>query len=774
VARRLRWRCLAFGVSVALGLNAGFAQNARPTAATDSLQPTRDPNTKLRIVALQAGTRHYAKGNPGLEANFAVLAAQARAAAPSRPDLILFPEYAISGWPYPEESVMNSLAEPIPGEGPWFKRYQALARETQTPLVGWLVETNAGKLYNCAFLLEADGRLIGKYRKVHANLGEQTWWGWAQGDSFQPVELRGVRYGFSICADMWFPETVRCCVLMGADVMLHLSIADDMQHLVPARAVDNFAPIVMSLFQGGCYAVDSRGKLLGKLPADPPGWMAFTIQPFARHLDRKYGGRWDTRAGHFNQRHPSAYGTLLDPATRPPWTKVFQDDHGQAQTRAQLLERFRGRYDADDPEWLHLPLVRFAAPWTSPYRVDARWPHQLVNGEGEHLFILNKTAWAFFGCENPAGVLERARSQGVNVLRVALEGTPYFRELGLDLWPWGGTRRAPEWGRFSEAYWQRVAERVRLAGEQGIGLDVVLYFTLHPEVEDVARQRPYWEETLRRLGPFANVLTWEIANEYTRNAEFQAAAGGYFKARDPHRRPVCTSAGTTDDAVWPDQPWVDLAINHSCTSSTARHGLRDWYLAVARNTRAHGKPAWCNESGREQRHQNDDGVHRRKQGWLWGAAGCFWTWHSWDGCEGINDLNYRAPGEESLRALAQGFRGLPFWRMNPNETAVVVNEPELVQATVTTAERDFLLTYCCTPETGRAVSDATAILRLPDGAYRLVFIRPADGAVRERRDHLSKGLGQPVRIALPSFTDDLALRIEGTTARERTDLPGTQ
>ena len=66
----------------------------------------------------------------------------------------------------------------MPGTGPWFKRYQALARETLTPPVGWLVETNASKLYN-GVLKEADGGFVGKYRKVQVNLGEQTWWGWS-------------------------------------------------------------------------------------------------------------------------------------------------------------------------------------------------------------------------------------------------------------------------------------------------------------------------------------------------------------------------------------------------------------------------------------------------------------------------------------------------------------------------------------------------------------------------------------------------------------------
>jgi tRNA A37 methylthiotransferase MiaB len=48
------------------------------------------------------------------------------------------------------------------------------------------------------------------------------------------------------------------------------------------------------------------------------------------------------------------------------------------------------------------------------------------------------------------------------------------------------------------------------------------------------------------------------------------AAGAFCRAHDPHGRPVCTSAGTTDDAVWPDEPWMSLAINHFCTSSRAQ------------------------------------------------------------------------------------------------------------------------------------------------------------------------------------------------------------
>jgi hypothetical protein len=95
-------------------------------------------------------------------------------------------------------------------------------------------------------------------------------------------------------------------------------------------------------------------------------------------------------------------------------------------------------------------LVRFAEPWTSPYRVDAEHPFHLVNGEGKHLFIVNKTAWLYFGCKQPEAVLDRAVEQGVNVLRVSLEGRYYYETVGIELWPWQGTRSKPVWSGFND------------------------------------------------------------------------------------------------------------------------------------------------------------------------------------------------------------------------------------------------------------------------------------------------------------------------------------
>jgi len=412
-------------------------------------------------------------------------------------------------------------------------------------------------------------------------------------------------------------------------------------------------------------------------------------------------------------------------------------------------------------------LVSFPDTWTSPYHVDPNYPFHLVNTEGKHIFIVNKTAWLYFGCKHPQAVLDRAAEQAVNVLRVSLEGRYYYETVGIDLWPWGGSRSRPIWSQFDESYWDRVEQRIRMAGERGIGFDVVLYCSLKPTAEQIVSQQPYWAYALQRLGKYANILTWELANEYLGNETFQKAVADFFRQNDPYHRPICTSAGTTDDAAWPDRPWLDLAINHTCTSSSERHDLRDWYLALARNTRSHGKPAFCNESGREIRHGNNDGVHRRKQGWLWCSAGCFWTWHSWDGCEGIDQLDYKAPGQEFLKPMADFFRNLPFWTLNPNYTALTISQgsrgagsqPELVWATLAQPDRTLVVTYVCSRSTGQTIAGATAQIRLPKGKYEITFQKPADLVIIEMRNYESGGINATNEIALPQFQDDLIVTV---------------
>jgi hypothetical protein len=382
--------------------------------------------------------------------------------------------------------------------------------------------------------------------------------------------------------------------------------------------------------------------------------------------------------------------------------------------------------------------------------------------------------WAYFASNDPKGILDRAKEQGVNIIRVCLEGTPYFDALKMDCWPWGGTRQNPDFSQFNETYWNEVERRIRMAGEYGIGIDLNIYFTLKKEAYQLPNQNMYWNKIIQRLGKYSNIFTWEIMNEYLGNESFQDSVGWYFYKNDPWRRPVITSDGTTDDASWPHKKWMGIAIVHTCTGSTPQYGLRDWYFAVAQNTRSHGKPAFNNESGREIRHKNDDPVHRRKQAWIWYSAGCHWTWHSWEGCEGIDDAAYRGPGQEFMKPVTNFFRALPFWQMDPNFTIFNTKSPEWFSVALAEPSRKTNIIYLCTHETGKRVLQNTAEIRLPDGLYKVSFIDPATLEVVRTTKLKSVGLGRFIELDVPVFKDDIVIKFELSETKEHTVIKGTQ
>ncbi len=420
--------------------------------------------------------------------------------------------------------------------------------------------------------------------------------------------------------------------------------------------------------------------------------------------------------------------------------------------------------------------VKFSAPWDSPYSVDKTYPYHFRNANGNYLFIINKTAWMFFGCKNPEAFLRKARQEGVNVIRVALECSYFYETIGIDLWPWGGTRENPDYDTFNKPYWDEVERRITLAGKMGIGIDLCLYGSVRPTTNDIDTQRKYWKYVLNRLGRYSNILTWEIQNEYIKNIDFQRAAGTYFVNHDRFKRAVCTSDGTTDNAALTYEPWIGIAIGHSCTGSTPRRSditsgsynpqsynmnhLKYWYQSVARNLRSHGKPAFINETGREQRHHNNDGIHRRKQSWIFNMSGVFWTLHSWDGCEGIDDSTYKAPGAEYLPAIRTLFDTLPFWTLTPDYTAIQwIDNPHIVFSSLANLKRDYVLGYACTVISGEKHDSDNIYLRLPRGNYKTFFINPSNLTIIKQTDIASPGIHKHTSIKTPRFTDDLLIFI---------------
>ena len=114
-------------------------------------------------------------------------------------------------------------AEPIPG--PSTERLGALAKKHGVVIVASLFERRAAGLYhNTAVVLEADGRLLGKYRKMHIpdDPGFYEKFYFTPGDlGFEPIDTSVGRLGVLVCWDPWYPEGARLMALAGAEMLLY-------------------------------------------------------------------------------------------------------------------------------------------------------------------------------------------------------------------------------------------------------------------------------------------------------------------------------------------------------------------------------------------------------------------------------------------------------------------------------------------------------------------------------------------------------------------------
>ena len=122
-----------------------------------------------------------------------------------------------------EDTELFKLAEPIPG--PSTERLGALARELGVVIVASLFERRAAGLYhNTAVLLDADGTVAGKYRKMHIPddpLYYEKFY-FTPGDlGFSSHDTAYGKLGTLVCWDQWFPEAARLTALSGAQFLFY-------------------------------------------------------------------------------------------------------------------------------------------------------------------------------------------------------------------------------------------------------------------------------------------------------------------------------------------------------------------------------------------------------------------------------------------------------------------------------------------------------------------------------------------------------------------------
>ena len=122
-----------------------------------------------------------------------------------------------------EDVNLFDLAEPIPGPSTEF--FGHLAKELGVVIVTSLFERRSTGLYhNTAVVLEKDGSIAGKYRKMHIpdDPGYYEKFYFTPGDlGFQPIQTSVGRLGVLVCWDQWYPEAARLMALAGAELLIY-------------------------------------------------------------------------------------------------------------------------------------------------------------------------------------------------------------------------------------------------------------------------------------------------------------------------------------------------------------------------------------------------------------------------------------------------------------------------------------------------------------------------------------------------------------------------
>jgi len=187
-------------------------------------------------------------------------------------------------------------AEPIDNNS-LIDRFSSLAKELGVVLPISFYERSGNVFFNSLAVADADGSIVGHYRKSHIpdGPGYQEKYYFSPGDSgFKAIPTKYGVLGVCICWDQWFPEAARACALLGADILLYpTAIGSEPQdptinsyphwiRTMQGHAAANMIPVVASnrvgtetfgsssiTFYGGSFIAGNTGEILAQVGADP-------------------------------------------------------------------------------------------------------------------------------------------------------------------------------------------------------------------------------------------------------------------------------------------------------------------------------------------------------------------------------------------------------------------------------------------------------------------------------------------------------------------------
>ncbi|HEY3400955.1 MAG TPA: N-carbamoylputrescine amidase [Geothrix sp.] len=282
-----------------------------------------NPTNVVRVAALQCAL------TDSLEQNVGRIESLVREAAATGAQVIL-PSELFEG-PYfcrEEKDAFFDWAKPVEGH-PTIARFQKLAKELGVVIPVSFFERDGHAFYNSLAMVDADGALLGVYRKSHIPDGpgyEEKFYFRPGNTGFKVWPTRFGKLGVGICWDQWYPECARAMMLQGAEVLFYptaigtepenpeLDTKDLWQRAMIGHAVSNVVPVVAAnrigleggqTFYGHSFIANHRGDKVAELGRGESGVITADLD-----LDEIRRNR--ASFGFFRDRRPDLYGLISE------------------------------------------------------------------------------------------------------------------------------------------------------------------------------------------------------------------------------------------------------------------------------------------------------------------------------------------------------------------------------------------------------------------------------------------------------------------------------
>jgi N-carbamoylputrescine amidase len=227
-----------------------------------------------------------------------------------------------------EEAEYFEWAEPFE-QSRTIARFAELARELRVAVPISFFERDGQHYYNSVAMIDADGRVLGHYRKSHIPDGpgyEEKFYFRPGADGFKVWPTAPARLGVGICWDQWFPECARAMALLDAELLLYptaigsepeepdFDSRDAWQRAMIGHAVCNVMPVIAAnrvgnengqIIYGSSFICDQRGNKLAELGREEEGVIVADLDLARARSDR-------ATMGFFRDRRPELYGLLSE------------------------------------------------------------------------------------------------------------------------------------------------------------------------------------------------------------------------------------------------------------------------------------------------------------------------------------------------------------------------------------------------------------------------------------------------------------------------------